>query len=79
MSERKRVKPKELFVTVKADSANVDIEVKILRGGTLNLGLSDGPETDKPFRFDLPGGLRDQRQWICDAGGMRPARPEEEW
>ena len=79
MSGRKYKKPTALFVVVTSDTEDVDVEVKIVRGGSLHLSLEDGNESSKPFRLGLPKGLRDQRQWICDSEGMRPAEPNEEW
>jgi hypothetical protein len=75
---RNYTKPGHLLVLVASDDGSVDIEVMIKRGGSLNLALEDGPEDpNKPFQLGLPGGLRDQRRWVCDGGGMRPARPGE--
>jgi hypothetical protein len=75
---RNYTKPNALIVAITSDDGAVDLEVMIKRGGSLNLALESGPEDPhKPFQLGLPGGLRDQRRWVCDGDGMRPARPGE--
>lgn len=72
-------KPNMLIVTVSSDVGGVDLEIMIKRGGSLTLTLSGGSEDpNKRFELGLPGGLRDQRQWVCEDGeAMRPSRPGE--
>ena len=66
--------PLALFVTIRSyDGSQVDVEVTLMRGGQLTVGL-DGGDGSKPFRLDFPG-PPDTKHWICGPGGIVPARP----
>ena len=71
----KRVRPQRLIITVVSEPRGlVDMEISLERGGTVTLNLEDGPESDRPFKLNLPDGmLRDQQKFVCDKAGMRPA------
>ena len=68
-------KPNWLDITIKADDPTlVDLRIRLVRGGKLHLHLQKGEEVDwKPFAFNLP--VRDQRDWIIDKDGFKPAAP----
>lgn len=71
---KKRPKAQRLFVTVTSEPEGLtDIHVTVERGGKLEVTLLGGPEDDeKPMQLGLPGGLRDQKRWVCDTTGMHP-------
>lgn len=71
----KRPKPNRLFIVVTSDPPGlVDMHITLERGGQLKLSLNDGPEDEKPFRFNLPAHLpRDQQKFVIDSKGMRTA------
>ena len=69
---KKRLKPERLRVLITSEPPGlVDLAITVERGGSLNLNLGDGP--DGEGQLNLPGGLRDQREWVADKTGLRPA------
>jgi len=70
-----RQKPYFLNVHITTDIPDVDFRVRVYRGGQIRLALSDGEDTDgnKPFGFNLP--IKDQRDWVVDKNGLKPAPP----
>ena len=65
--------PDRLIVIVVSEPAGmVDLKITIERGGSMRLALGD-PSPGQKARVILPRGLLDQREWIADRDGFRPA------
>lgn len=71
-----------IYAIIKDDVGNIDIEVKVIPGGSLRVGLEHWQpcHEGKPTLVNLPNGMpRDQKRWVCDENGMRPLRHDEKW